>query len=374
MSTARRSNPATSLMMPWYSGCPSATFPNVCAAFCKTKTFVSDSIKAIKGDTTPNSKASCTFSSNSVSRGNDPTELKRICGTSEESNSMSGLRPPFCRTSCWTDSSCERFQMTPAAFSTIAESSQSNNFTKRATAPDCAMTKRFSCVSANDNNVPKTFSTAGAKTEALNTSSRRGMPPVLRIKAFRPSMEDKFQRAPAAFSCKMSLVGDSKQWTRPSAPPASAIAMAPSSAALRLVRVIAATARSVSGRLTCRSCKSLGMPPSLRTSSLDLSSTARFSMAPAQARRVLSGLAGSKSSSNGAKAFMRLISGRCSSSRAKLPMHSAAFPAVTTSKLLSSFTNCFIPPALDISALLSSSTVRFLSAPTADLTCAWSSE
>mmetsp|Transcript_2578 Transcript_2578/g.7225 ORF Transcript_2578/g.7225 Transcript_2578/m.7225 type:complete len:287 (+) Transcript_2578:548-1408(+) len=278
-------------------------FPRACATFWSNKTLVSVARSSTKGRTAPSSNASLTFSSCSVSKGKAPAALNRMSGESDESRPMSGFMPPSCRTVCCTVSSCARFQMTPAAFSTTVGCSDSMSLMSRLIAPACAMAKRLSCVSARHSNVPKQFSKAGTKVENSKTLNKKGIPPAFRTVALMLSTADKFHRALAAFSCRTSSVGLPMHWISAFTPPASATASAHCSWAPRFVTVMATTALSVSGRLAFNNDTSLEMPPKLRIFSLQASSTARFKMAPAAAKRASSWVPGSNSANNSSTPF-----------------------------------------------------------------------
>mmetsp|Transcript_100077 Transcript_100077/g.173743 ORF Transcript_100077/g.173743 Transcript_100077/m.173743 type:complete len:287 (-) Transcript_100077:1103-1963(-) len=272
--------------------------PSVWAAFCRTSTFDSVASRLIIGGTTPSSKHSNTFSSCSVSNGKAPTALKRINGDSRDIKSISGFKPPSCRTVCWTVSSCERFQITPAAFSTTVGYSESISGMSRPIAPACDIANLFSCVSAKDTRVPKQFSTAGMNLEDSKTPSKNGMPPAFRIMDFMLSTADKFQRALAAFSCRTSSVGSPMHWMSALTPPAALIATALSSSTPKFVSVIAVTARSINGKLGFRRGTSLEMPDCVLMTTLHSFSTARLRIAPAAASRQSSGVSGSSSRSS----------------------------------------------------------------------------
>mmetsp|Transcript_63514 Transcript_63514/g.137512 ORF Transcript_63514/g.137512 Transcript_63514/m.137512 type:complete len:403 (+) Transcript_63514:635-1843(+) len=274
------------------------------------------------------------------------------------------LRPPSWRTVFCTVSSCARFQMTPAAFSTTVECSDSMSLMRRLMAPACAIAKRFSCVSARDSNVPRQFSIAGTKTENSKTLSRKGMPPAFLIVALMASTAERFQRALAAFSCRMSSVGLPIHWISALTPPASEMARAHSSLEPRFVSVIQATARSVNGRCAFSSGTSLATPSISLTLSLQASSTARLRRAPAAASRTSSATPGSRRPSRRRTPSSFEICPRYSSSAAKFPMHSAALPTMAGSPCLSRPMTADRPSFFTISALLSSSTDRFFSTPT----------
>mmetsp|Transcript_70926 Transcript_70926/g.178840 ORF Transcript_70926/g.178840 Transcript_70926/m.178840 type:complete len:348 (+) Transcript_70926:759-1802(+) len=278
---------------------------------------------------------------------------------------MSGFSPPSWRTECCTVSSWERFQMTPAAFSTMFGCSESIKRISRLTAPAWAIAKRFSCVSARESKAPKQFSTAGTKVENSNTLSKKGIPPAFRIVVFMVSTTDKFQSALAAFSCSTSSVGLPMHWISALTPPASAMASAHSSWAPMFVKVIDVTARNVSGKLAFNKGTSFEMPSSSRMTSLLSSSTARFSTAPAAARRASSGTPGSKRASSDRTPSSSRIFVRYTPSLAKFPKHSADLPTMTMSVWFSISTRARRPSCLKISALLSSSTLAFFKAPAA---------
>mmetsp|Transcript_53751 Transcript_53751/g.143844 ORF Transcript_53751/g.143844 Transcript_53751/m.143844 type:complete len:320 (-) Transcript_53751:525-1484(-) len=205
----------------------------------------------------------------------------------------------------------------------------------------------------------------GTNLESSNTLRRSGIPPDFLIRDLMLSTVDKFHRALAAFSCKVSSVGEDKHWISALMPPASAIITALSSCAPRFVRVIAVTARNVCGRPTANKGTSFGIPLNLLMTVLHSSSTARFRTAPAAPSLTASGTPTSKSSSSNPRPSSSRILALYWSSRAKLPTHSAALPTVTMSGCFSKLIMSFSPPWKAISALLSSSTVRFLRAPAA---------
>mmetsp|Transcript_55044 Transcript_55044/g.141711 ORF Transcript_55044/g.141711 Transcript_55044/m.141711 type:complete len:581 (+) Transcript_55044:242-1984(+) len=360
-----RCRPLASMMACWYWACPSAMLPRVCAAFCNTKTFCSLARRSTKGWTTPRSKAWCTFSSSSVSRGKAPTALKTISGDSVERSATMDFRPPSWRTVCCTVSSCARFHTTPAAFSTTVGCSESISLMRRLTAPACAMAKRFSWVSASESRVPRQFSMAGTNVENSKTLSRNGMPPAFRMVALTASTADRFQRALAAFSCKTSSVGLPMHWISAWTPPASEMAIAHSSCEPRFVSVMQVTARSVNGKWAFRSGTSFAMPSISRTASLQASSTARLRIVPAAASRASSPIPTSRRLSRSRTPSSLEIWSRYALSAAKFPRHSAALPTTIVSTCLSMPTRAERPSLFAISALLSSSTDIFFSAPAA---------
>mmetsp|Transcript_52781 Transcript_52781/g.112979 ORF Transcript_52781/g.112979 Transcript_52781/m.112979 type:complete len:277 (+) Transcript_52781:915-1745(+) len=255
--------------------------------------------------------------------------------------------------------------MTPAAFSMTVGCSEAKRRMRRLIAPACAMAKRFSWVSASDSSVPKQFSIAGTKFENSKTLSKKGMPPAFRMVAFTASTAERFQRALAAFSCKTSSVGFPMHWINACTPPASAIKVTLASSAPKLVTVMAATARRVNGKPVFNKGTSFLMPSSSRTAFLQSSSTTRLSSAPVAAKRASSGMFASSSATSSFTPSNSRILSRWTSSRAKLPRHSADFPTMTISFCWSIPTRAFTPSALAISSLLSSSTLRFFRAPAA---------
>mmetsp|Transcript_66408 Transcript_66408/g.138684 ORF Transcript_66408/g.138684 Transcript_66408/m.138684 type:complete len:325 (+) Transcript_66408:887-1861(+) len=255
--------------------------------------------------------------------------------------------------------------MTPAAFSSTLGCSLSSSFIKRFTAPACAIAKRFSCVSASDRSVPRLFSMAGTNVENSKTESKNGMPPAFLMVAFTESTTDKFHNALEAFSWRTSSVGLPILCMSAFTPPASAIAAAHSSSAARLVRAMDATALSVSGRLAFNSMTNLSMPLESLMVTLQASSTAIFKIAPAAANRASSGVPASKRLNSLSMPPNSRIFCLYSASFAKLPKHSADLPTMTISWWSRRSTRALTPSCLAISALLSSSTLRFLIAPAA---------
>mmetsp|Transcript_7413 Transcript_7413/g.20007 ORF Transcript_7413/g.20007 Transcript_7413/m.20007 type:complete len:343 (+) Transcript_7413:861-1889(+) len=227
------------------------------------------------------------------------------------------------------------------------------------------MAKRFSCVSARDSSVPRQFSIAGTNLENSKTLSRKGMPPAFLMDALMALTAERFQRALAAFSWRTSSVGLPMHWMSALTPPASEMAAAHSSLEPRFVSVMQATARSVNGRWALSSGTSLATPSISQTFSLQKSSTARLRRAPAAASRASSATPGSRRPSRRRTPSSFEICPRYSSSAAKFPMHSAALPTMAGSTCLSIPMSADRPSFLTISALLSSSTERFFSAPTA---------